>query len=125
MTLVAESQPGPIARALLAMGVALLGAMSAVFAALVSRHAWRPGEMTLPWGMLLALAGSVAMVFASRAQGRSFGFLAAAGWVVGLVGVLAGPGGDVVVAGDLLGYAFLLGATAVVLLTAAWRHPGA
>lgn len=111
-----------IARGLLALGVTLLGAVSAVLAALVSRHAWRPGELTLPWGMVIALAGSVAVVFAGRSHGRSFGFLAAAGWVVGLMCVLGGPGGDVVVAGDPLGYTFLLGATAAVFLTAIWRH---
>ncbi len=104
----------------LALVVGLLGAVSAVFAAVVSRHVWRPDELMLPWGMVLAVAGSVAVVVAARSRGKAQGSVAAAGWIVGLLLVLAGPGGDIVVAGDLRGYAFLLGATAAVLLTAGW-----
>lgn len=101
-------------------GFALLGAVCAVFAAVVSRHVWRPGEVMLPWGVGLAVVGSVAVVLTARTQGRGQGLVAASGWLVGLLLVLTGPGGDIVVAGDLLGYAFLLGATAAVAITAGW-----
>ncbi|MBA2444015.1 MAG: hypothetical protein H0V49_01620 [Nocardioidaceae bacterium] len=101
-------------------GFALLGALSAVFAALVSRHVWRPDELMLPWGVGLAVVGSVAVVLTARTLGKGHGLGAAGGWLVGLLLVLSGPGGDIVVAGDLLGYAFLLGATAAVAITAGW-----
>ncbi len=109
-----------IAAGVVALVVALLGAMSAVFAAVVSRHAWRPDELMLPWGLVLSVAGSVSVVFAARSLGKAQGFIAAAGWILGLLLVLGGRGGDIVVAGDLLGYAFLLGATGMVLVTAGW-----
>ncbi len=104
------------------VAVTLLGALSAVAAALVSRHVWRTGEMMLPWGMILAVGGSVATVYAARTQARTAGFAAAAGWIGGLLLVLSGPGGDLVVAGDVFGYGFLLGATAAVFITAGWRQ---
>ncbi len=117
-----EHRSSAFATAAVGVALALLGALNAVFAALVSRHVWRPGELVLPWGMMLAMGGSVAAVYAAKTQGKAAGLVAAAGWIGGLVLVLSGPGVDLVVPGDLLGYVFLLGATAAVLITAGWRQ---
>lgn len=102
--------------------VAALSLVVAVLAGLLSRAAWRPGDVVVPWGLLLGVGGSVATVVLARGMARPLGFAAAGGWVVGLAALLNGrPEGDYVIAGDLLGKAFLLSATVAVLATAMWR----
>jgi len=52
---------------------------------------------------------------------RSLSFAVAAGWIIGLAFLLAGgPGGDLIVIADTLGYAFMLLATAAVIVAAGW-----
>lgn len=108
-------------------GVALVlgSAIVAMCAGFVSRGAWRPGVVTVPWGLGLGVVGSVALVVVTRIlAGRGAGYVAAGGWVLGVGVVLFWhPGGDYLFAGDGLGYSFLLGATVAVLLTAGWGGP--
>ncbi len=101
--------------------VAALSVGVAVLAGLLSRAAWRPGDIVVPWGLLLGVGASVATVVLARGGTRALGFAAAGGWVAGLAALLNGrPEGDYVIAGDLLGKAFLLVATVSVLVTAMW-----
>lgn len=102
--------------------VATLSSLVAICAGLVSRGAWRTGALTVPWGLALGVAGSVAVVVIARAfAGRGVGFAAAAGWVGGVAAVLVWhPGGDYLFANDILGVGFLLGATGAVLAAAGW-----
>lgn len=93
----------------------------AIMAAWVSRAVWRPGPLAIPWGLVLSVAGSGAAVWLARAAARSLGFVVAAGWIVGLAVLLAGgPGGDLVVIADKLGYSFMLIATGAVIVAAGW-----
>lgn len=125
MSTTAAGRSGP-ATAVGAVAVAMLvGALTAICGSLVSRHAWRPGVMTLPWGMVLAVAGSAAAVVVARRAGRPYGFVAATGWVLGLLPMTGGPGGDVIIAADTTGYVFLICTTVVVLIAALWRKPAA
>lgn len=103
----------------------LVSAVVAVCAGFVSRGAWRPSIVTVPWGLGLSVAGSVSLIFVTRIlAGRGAGYVAAAGWVIGVGSVLFWhPGGDYLFADDGLGYSFLLGATVAVLLTAGWGGP--
>ena len=93
------------------------GAVVAVLAAWVSRATWRAGGAAVPWGLALALAGSVGAVWVARALTPSAGFAVAAGWIIGVAYLLpGGPGGDFVLANDGYGNTFvLLGAVAVIV----------
>jgi uncharacterized membrane protein YgdD (TMEM256/DUF423 family) len=108
-------------------GVALLvgSAVVAICAGLVSRSAWRPSHVTVPWGLVLGVAGSVSLIVVTRlSAGRRPGYLAAGGWLLGVGAVLFWhPGGDYLFADDGLGYGFLLGATIAVLVAAGWGGP--
>lgn len=119
-----ERPAGPIT---LARGVAMhvLVAVAAVavaiMAAWVSRAMWRPGQLSVPWGMTLGVAGSASAMWLARATAPSLGFAAAAGWIAGLTVLLAGGrGGDLLVIADTQGYAFLLLATGAVIVTVGW-----
>lgn len=97
----------------------------AVLACVDSRMVWRPGSpghsTTVPWGLVLGVAASVAVVLLARAISRQHGFAATAGWVVGLLGVLVGGrGGSYLIASDGLGYGFLVAAATATVLAVAW-----
>lgn len=102
---------------LLALGVSVLSA-------LVSRFAWRPGPVTVPWGLVLAVAASLSVVLIARAFSRGMAFVAAAGWILGTGIVLSGrPEGDYVFAQDALGIGYLLVGTVAVISAAAAGGP--
>jgi hypothetical protein len=103
----------------------LVSAVVAICAGLVSRSAWRPNGVTVPWGLALALGGSVSLVVVTRViAGRRPGLLAAGGWLLGVAVVLFWhPGGDYLFANDGPGYLFLLGGTIAVLVAAGWGGP--
>jgi hypothetical protein len=108
---------------LVAGAVALAAFVVAVLAGLVSRAEWRWGGLVVPWGLTLGVAASASVVVIGRVDRRATGFAAAAGWIVGLMVLLAGrPEGDYVVASDWLGVAFLVVATLVVAVTAGWKQ---
>jgi hypothetical protein len=94
----------------------------ATLAGVLSRLTWRPGDVVLPWGLLLAVGASAGAVVLARCRARALGFAAAGGWIVGLGALMYGrPEGDYVIASDLLGKAFLVLATVSVLVAAVWR----
>jgi hypothetical protein len=102
------------------IGAGACGAVVAGFAALESRIAWRPGTLMLPWGGLLAVGASVAVVLVARTVGRGAGLAAAAGWILGTGLILGGrPEGDYVFAQDTLGLGYLLICTVLVISAAA------
>lgn len=65
--------------------------------------------MSLPWGLVLALASVVVVVRAAALLGGAAGLLGAAGGWFGAVLWLQtpGPGGDFLLVSDALGYGFL------------------
>jgi len=94
---------------LTAAGLALAGFVTAPVAALVSRMYWRPGGVTMPYGLVISAAGSFAVVVLAGVASRAHAFVAAVGWLVGLALVVRNtPGGGFLVAGDGLGWAFLV-----------------
>jgi hypothetical protein len=101
--------------------VGAVGFIVAVLASLVSRVVWRTGLLDVPWGLGLAVAGSVSVVVLARAVGRLAGFAAAGGWLIGLFYVFSPrPEGDYIIASDALGYSFLALSVLAVMATAAW-----
>jgi hypothetical protein len=97
------------------------GFVVAALASLVARIVWRSDPVVVPWGLVLAVGGSVSVVVLAKTITRSAGYTAAAGWLVGLFYVFSPRiEGDYVIADDGLGYGFLLFSVLAVMTTAAW-----
>jgi hypothetical protein len=93
----------------------------ACLASLVARIVWRVDPVAVPWGLVLAVGGSVSLVVLARNVGRSAGFAAAGGWLVGLFYVFSPRSeGDYIIADDGLGYSYLLLSVLAVMIAAAW-----
>ena len=111
------------------MAAAVVGSLLvSVCAGLVSRAVWRTEAVTLPWGLVLSIAGSICAIALARAiGGRRLGITAGASWLLG-IGVMLfwHPGGDYVFASDGLGLTFLLAGPVAVAATALWtgQAPG-
>lgn len=103
------------------LALALLALVTAPVAALVSRMCWRPGLVTVPYGLVIAVAGSMSVVMLAGRVSRGYALLAAAAWIVGLGIVVNGTsGGSFLIASDGLGWAFLVLGTVATLATALW-----
>lgn len=118
------SRPGWFV-ALVALLAAAAGFVVAALASLVARIVWRTDVISIPWGLLLAVAGSASLVVLARSFSRSAGFAAVSGWVVGIFYALnPRPEGDYVIAGDALGISFLLLSLVAIMCAAAWGGGG-
>ena len=107
----------------LVVGVAFaaLALVTAPIAALVSRMVWRPGLMSVPYGLVLSAAASMAVVLLARAVSRGHALASAAAWIVGLGFVVKGSsGGSFVIASDALGWSFLVVGTVATVGSAVW-----
>jgi len=108
-------------RAVLGLALAGLAFVTAPVAALVSRMCWRPDLVTVPYGLVMAVAGSMSVVMLAGRISKGYGLLAAAAWIVGLGFVVNGTsGGSFLIASDALGWAFLVLGTVATLATALW-----
>jgi hypothetical protein len=101
----------------------VLGIVYGSVATIGHRNEIRIGDVVIPWGLAAALAGVLALLLGLRlvAGGR----LAAAGAAVGIVGTVAlltlpGPGGSVLVAGDVVGTVWAVGPALIAVLVVAW-----
>jgi hypothetical protein len=103
------TRPGLVVRLIAHLGALMLGAVVALAALMVHRSAF-------PWGLLLAVATSVAVpwrLLCSRLLRTGAAY--AVGWLVVLGVALVGrPEGDFVLAGDLEGYTLIAGSLAVL-----------
>ena len=120
--MVARTSPARTGRGvLLGVAFALLAFVTAPTAALVSRMCWRPSLVTVPYGLVLSVAASAGVILLAGAVARGYALLAAAAWIVGLAFVVNGTsGGSFVIAGDTLGWAFLVLGTLATMGTALW-----
>ncbi|WP_448810581.1 hypothetical protein [Agromyces bauzanensis] len=101
----------------------LIGIVFGSVATIGHRNAWRIGDVDVPWGLVLALIGVLALLVGIRlvAGGR----LAAVGAAVGVVGTVAlltlpGLGGSVLIAGDVVGTVWAVGPALIAVLVVAW-----
>ena len=79
-----------------------------------------------PWGIALALVGSMSSIWAvvRKSGARRFGFVAALAWIaVTWRAALPGVGGELLVQGDLPGEVLVLVGTGLVAITAFISHP--
>lgn len=101
----------------------LVGIVYGAVATIGHRSTLRIGEVAIPWGIAAALIGVLALLLGLRlvAGGR----LAATGAAVGVVGTVAlltlpGPGGSVLVAGDVTGTIWAVAPALIAVLVVAW-----
>ena len=121
-----SSSGGRALRGLL-IGVAFAAgaALTAPAGALVSRMCWRPDLVTVPYGLAISAAGSTGVVWLARESSRHHGVVAAVAWLLGLAAVMRStPGGGFLVAGDALGWAFVVVDSVCVIAALVWRGGG-
>lgn len=103
----------------------LIGVIYGAVATVGHRQAIRVGDLEIPWGLAAALIGVFALLLGIRlvAGGRWVAAAAAVG-VVGTVALLTlpGPGGSVLVAGDLVGTIWAVGPALIAVLVVAWPN---
>ena len=101
----------------------VVGLVYGTLGTVAHRHAWQVGDVSVPWGLVLALAGVAALLVGIRlvAGGRAAAAAAAVG-VVGAVALLSlpGPGGSVLVAGDAIGTIWAVGPALIAVLVVGW-----
>jgi len=122
------SRPGWSTRAGTFAYALLVGIVYGAVATIGHRSALSIGDLAIPWGIAAALIGVLALLLGFRlvAGGR----LAATGTAVGIVGTVAlltlpGPGGSVLIAGDVIGTIWAVAPALIAVLVVAWpRLPG-
>ena len=112
--------------ALVAVAAGLLGAAVAVMALVTHRHAVRVADVLVPWGLALAVLGSVlpSLALHSLGAGRLAVGAYGGGWCLVVLMLLDGRDeGDYLVAADTRGWGFLVVASlAVVAVTLRGLH---
>ncbi|MCD2442676.1 hypothetical protein LQ757_10370 [Agromyces sp. SYSU K20354] len=101
----------------------LIGALYGAVATIGHRATLRIGELAIPWGLVAALVGVTALILGIRlvVPGRATAAAAAAGVVVVIALLtLAGPGGSVLVVGDLSGTIWSIAPALIAVLVVAW-----
>ncbi|GAA1834096.1 histidinol dehydrogenase [Agromyces salentinus] len=102
----------------------LIGALYGTLGTVGHRQAWTIGDVTLPWGLVAALVGVAALLVAFRIfSGRLVASVVGLGVII-MVGILtlAGPGGSVLVVGDLTGTVWSIGPALVTVFVVAWPN---
>jgi hypothetical protein len=101
----------------------VVGALYGAVATVGHRQELRIGDVSLPWGLVAALVGVASLLVGIRlvAGGRGAAAAAAVG-IVGMVALLTlpGPGGSVLVVGDLVGTVWSVGPALIAVLVVAW-----
>jgi len=100
-----------------------IGAVYGAVATIGHRATLRIGDVTIPWGLAAALVGVTALLLGIRlvVHGRATAAAAAAGIVVVIALLtLPGPGGSVLVVGDLSGTIWSIAPALIAVLVVAW-----
>lgn len=115
---------GLIGRVAAIVGCIAAGLLTGLAGLPVSRAATVAGSVAWPWGLALALAGTVCVFVGGRALAGPSGLVgAAAGWLVPLVLVaLYRPGDDDIIGQDWIGLVYLAGGILLMVFIAirAW-----
>ena len=94
----------------------VLGAYVGVVGAFVHRHTWRSLGVDWPWGLLLAIAGTYAVVLAADRVTRVGGAWFGLGWGIVLLAQQFSPGGSYLIASDWRGWAFTIGCLGAIVV---------
>lgn len=97
----------------------VVGLITGVCGVVLCRHLVVIAGRAVPWGVVVAIAGSAVVVFAvGAAVGQVAAFCAVVGWFVPVaLPVLIRPGGDEIPGQDGVGLAYLLLGTMVVAVS--------
>ncbi len=93
----------------------LVGAYLCLVAAVVHRHSAALGGASIPWGLVLALIGTAAVVRAASDVIRVGGAWLGLGWATMITALQLSPGGSYLVATDWMGLAFAGGSLALIV----------
>ena len=94
----------------------VLGAYLGVLGAFVHRHVWRLHGVDWPWGLVLAVLVTYAVVLAADRIAPVGGAWLGLGWGIVLLAQQFSPGGSYLVASDWLGWSFTLGSVGAIVV---------
>lgn len=97
--------------ALLALGV-YIGFIGAI----VHRHSWHTDAVDWPWGLVLVILATYAVVLGAERILRTGGAWFGLGWGLVLMAQQFLPGRTYLVAGDWLGWSFTIGCAGAIVL---------
>jgi hypothetical protein len=100
----------------------VVGAYLCVVGAIVHRQTAYAHGVGWPWGLVLVLAATVAVVRAAVGFSRLGAAWLGLGWALALTGLQFSPGGSYLVASDWHGWVFTAGCLGVIVV-AALRTP--
>ena len=80
------------------------------------RHTWRSLGVDWPWGLLLAIVVTYAVVVAADRVARVGGAWFGLGWAIALLAQQFSPGGSYLVASDWLGWSFTIGCLGAIVV---------
>lgn len=97
------------------VALAVLGAYVCLLGAVVHRQVWAAGDVTVPWGLIAAIAVTGVVAVAANELMRIGSAWFALGWSVGLLSLQWSPGGGYLIASDWLGLSFTVGCLGVIV----------
>ncbi|PWC03003.1 hypothetical protein [Agromyces badenianii] len=101
----------------------LIGLVYGALGTVGHRAAIQIGDISVPWGLAAALVGVAGLLLGIRlvAGGRAAAAAAGAGIIVAVaVLTLPGPGGSVLIVGDLTGTVWSIAPALIAVLVVAW-----
>ncbi len=111
------------------LGIAgfLVGVLFGAVGTIGHRHAIRLGEVTIPWGLVAALAGVAALLIGLRLLAGRLAAGAAALGVIAIVALfsLPGLGGSILVPGTMVGTVWAVGPALIAVFVVAWPSSSA
>lgn len=93
----------------------VVGAYLCAVAAFVHRHTANIADTRVPWGLVLALGATAAVVVAASELMRVGGAWLGLGWASMLTALQLSPGGSYLVATDWMGLTFAAGSLALIV----------
>lgn len=96
--------------------ILVAGAYLCVIGAFVHRHVADAAGISLPWGLVLTLAATYAVVHAANRAVPVGGAWLGLGWGAALTAQQFSPGGSYLVASDWLGWSFTAGSLGVIVV---------
>lgn len=94
----------------------VLGAYVGVIGAIVHRHTWWAGGVLWPWGVVLTVAATYALVRAADQPVRAGGAWFGLGWGLVLMAQQLSPGNSYLIASDWIGWSYTIGSAGAIVL---------